>query len=138
RGVTVLGVTPAFFGSPEVLAGEGVWLNAALARVLNVAAGDTITLRLQKPSEVPRGSVRGRKDQTVDEWELTVARVLAENDPEDHFSLRPGLETPRNAFVPLGLLQQRLEQPGRANALLVAGPSADLPELLRARLTLDD
>src|SRR5262249_22765568 len=45
---------------------------------------------------------------------------------------------PRNAFMPLSVLQAALDQPGRVNALLARGEPATLQEGLRRHLTLDD
>src|SRR5262249_32840082 len=59
-------------------------------------------------------------------------------DPAGRFTLDPSPEPPRNAFVSLSLLQELLDQPGRANALLVGNPGADLGSTFRSRLDLDD
>jgi ABC-type lipoprotein release transport system permease subunit len=117
-----------------------VTLNRALAEALGVDAGDRVALRLQKPSAVPRESLLGRKEagEVVDDWTLPVGRVLGEADAADHFSLRPGLEAPRNAYVRLKDLQERLGKPGRVNAVLVGAARPELSELTRERLTLDD
>src|SRR5262245_32180866 len=138
RGVTVLGVRDSFFDGAEGFGGEVVWLNGALARALGVSAGGKVTLTLTRPGDVPRESVLGRKDAGVDEWELTVGRVLGPAEPGDAFNLRPELEAPRNAYLPLRALQGRIGQPGRINALLVGGAQPSLTEALRQRLTLDD
>ena len=66
--------------------------------------------------------------------------MLPDDDPAGRFSLNPTPETPRNAIVPLASLQRVLDQPGRANALLVGGPR--MPGLTRrfaaGTSTLDD
>jgi ABC-type lipoprotein release transport system permease subunit len=140
RGVTVLGVTPAFLpvrpaeGQPE----DVVWLSGALARALDVKEGDPVTLRLQKPGHVPRESALGRKDVAVEEWDLTVGRVLGGDEPGNRFNLRPEVEAPRNAFVPLTALQRRLALVGRVNALLAEGGTPELADRLKAHLHLDD
>jgi ABC-type lipoprotein release transport system permease subunit len=143
RHVTLIGVDQDFAAG----AGIGVppdagtvALNGALADALGASVGDDVTLRLQRPSAVPRESLLGRRDASavVEDWTLTVGRVLRPDAAADHFSLRPGLEAPRDAYVRLADLQERLEKPGHINALLVGGARPDLNDQLRERLTLDD
>jgi ABC-type lipoprotein release transport system permease subunit len=134
RGVTVLGVTSSFLA----VRGDGVCLSAALARALDAKEGQTITLRLPRPGDVPRETALGRKETPVEEWDLRVQRVLPDDDPGSQFALQPGLDAPRNAFVALGHLQERLGQPGRVNALLASGVKEDIQERLKQRLTLED
>src|SRR5262249_34860784 len=57
---------------------EGVVLNTALAEELRVAAGDTVTLHLQKVTAIPRETPLSRRDasEIVDELKVTVRGVL--------------------------------------------------------------
>jgi ABC-type lipoprotein release transport system permease subunit len=161
RSVLILGVDDRFWMegfSPEVStksavidrrpgskdlwssAKEEVVLNAALAGELGVAAGDRVTIHLQKVSAVPRETLLGRRDtgDVVDQLVLTVRAVLP-NEGLGRFSLHPSPAIPRNAFVPLGLLQKQLGQEGRVNALLVAGgDTRACQQQLKQHLTLDD
>jgi ABC-type lipoprotein release transport system permease subunit len=141
RHVTVIGIDEAF-GTGQGLppAGGTVTLNGALAEALGVRAGDKVTLRLQKPSAVPRESLLGRKEaeEITDDLQLIVGRVLGDSDTADHFSLRPGMEAPRDAFVRLGDLQERLGKPGMVNAILVGDARPELADKLREQLTLED
>jgi ABC-type lipoprotein release transport system permease subunit len=147
RGVSVLGVDGRFWPPQEAREfaaqsgrPEFVWLNSTLARDLGVKAGDQISLRLQKPSAVPRESILGRHDDasSIEDWPLAVARVLTAEQREDAFSLRPGVEAPRTAFIPLEALQGKLGIGQRCNALLAAGATSSLGERLRERLDLED
>ena len=63
--------------------------------------------------------------EVVDELRLTVCAVLPREGP-DQFSLNPSAAPPRNAFVPLRLLQAKLNQEKRVNAFLVAGAAFSL------------
>src|SRR5579884_3473274 len=146
RRITLYGVE-RHFGVPELEGHpDGVVLNAALARELNVPPPRwflpprKITFRVQKAADVPRESVLGKRDaaDVFDDVTATVAAVLPEDDEAGRFSLNPSPETPRNAFVPLRLLQDALDQPGRVNAFLVGGPRGDLDEAFRRQLTLGD
>jgi putative ABC transport system permease protein len=118
---------------------DGVILNAALARELGVQQGDRVTLDLQKVSAVPRETVLGHRDLpfVLDEVRLRVEKILPDEEG-GLFSLTPGLAVPRNAFVYLSYLQERLDQKGRVNAVVVAGAPPDLQERLKQNLTLDD
>jgi putative ABC transport system permease protein len=144
RGVTVLGVDASFWSAfgidKEPAQGESMVLNSTLGQRLKVAEGDTVSLRLQKPSAVPRESLLGRREDraVVEEWSLPVAKVLSEKESVDHFSLRPELEAPRTVFVGLGTLQKRLKLAGRCNALLAGGVRASLDAPLRSHLEIED
>jgi ABC-type lipoprotein release transport system permease subunit len=146
RGVTVLGVEsgffpddqPAGFDPKEPPAEPFVWLSSALAEALGVAEGDRVTLRLSKPSALPRETALARKDVTFEDWEVKVARVLHGGQWPNQFNLRADLTPPRNAVVPLGLLQQQVGLAGQANTLLASGPAGPLGEALGQRLTLED
>jgi hypothetical protein len=136
--VTVLGVDDRFWPEGDVPLNPLVWksgqheflknfnvvlLNATLARELGVKSGDEVELHVQKASAVPRESLLGRRDasEVIDKIDLTVGGILPDDSPGGRFSLNPSPEAPRNAFIPLPLLQSRLKQPGGINALLVGG-----------------
>src|SRR5262249_51625412 len=125
---------------PADLDTSGVVLNAALARALEAKVGDAVTLSFQKVSEVPRESLLGKRQASavLANLKLTVRVILADDAPGVRFSLNPSPEAPRNAFVPLAVLQARLGLTGRVNALLASGPREPLQTQLRQHLTLDD
>jgi ABC-type antimicrobial peptide transport system permease subunit len=118
--------------------GDVIVLNGPLATELGVEPNDTVTLQLQKASAVPRESLLGRRDDVVESLTLRVAQVLADSDPANQFNLHPSPAAPRDAFVPLPLLQNRLNQAGHINGILVGGPLWSVPETLRKSMTLDD
>ncbi|HEY7428190.1 MAG TPA: FtsX-like permease family protein [Gemmataceae bacterium] len=147
RGVTVLGVDERFWPSQSAPwsnagqdGGDSVYLNSVLARSLEVSVGDRVSLRLQKPSAIPREALLGQRDENavIDEWTLPVGKVLNTDEPADSFSLRPEMEAPRTVFLPLSLLQERLGLAGRCNALLAGDVNSPLAEPLRANLQLAD
>ncbi len=122
--VSILGVDDAFWGfyGREALAigNREIALNETLAAELGVAAGETVLLRFRTDDLIPAESVMGRKSDNVRLLRLTVAEVLANRGP-GRFGLTPQQQLPRNAFVSKAVLERALEQPGRANALFVAG-----------------
>jgi ABC-type antimicrobial peptide transport system permease subunit len=145
RGVTVMGTDGCFWPPPlaDVFAGKeggpAAWINGALARALGVSVKDKISLRVQKPSAVPRETILGGQDKAaVDEWTLPVGRVLQAGESGDRFSLRPEVGEPLLAYVPLQALQEKLGLAGRCNALLAAGAGPPLNDTLRTRLQLED
>ena len=130
--VVVYGVDDRFWSFHAVdVAGprdRDAMLSPALARELEVEAGDAVLVRVQRPSAIPLESVHGRKDDVGRTMRLIVRSVLA---PESlgEFSLRPQQGEVRAVFVPLARLQADLEIPGRVNTLLVGTPVRD-PALL--------
>ena len=109
-----LGRAPARVGE---ITGEQVILNERLARDLDVAEGDTIWIRIERPSLLPRDApLSSTKDASVG-MSLTVAGVVGGAD-FGNFSLRADQLAPANAFVPLRLLQEQAGLAGRANVLL--------------------
>jgi ABC-type lipoprotein release transport system permease subunit len=159
--VTILGVDANFWRlwpNGRAPQGEDFWssakkevvLNRALARELNVAEGDTVTLHLQKMSAIPRESILGRKEasEVVYDVDMRIAAVLANDMPGARFQLNPSPATPRNLFAPLAALQQELvqtrgNQPAShlqrpVNLLLAHGGSDRLQASLAKNLTLDD
>ncbi len=142
--VSVYGVDERFFGlspgrsrgSPPA-AGQA-FLNERLAAHLGVGRGDSILLRIEKPSLLPRDMLMATIDDISFALDLEVADVLSERD-FGRFSLQASQVPPFNMFLPLSWLQQELRLPGRANVLLAAAPDRDSPnEALRRIWTLAD
>jgi ABC-type lipoprotein release transport system permease subunit len=125
-GIQVLGVDERFWkfqgeaGEPP--SGREVLLSAALAQELGSKAGDSILLRVQKPSAIPLESLHGRKDDIGQTLRLTMRGVA----PHD-FSLRPEQGDVRAVYVPLARLQRDLAVQGKVNTILVGKCPANLP-----------
>jgi len=152
--VQVVGCDERFWrlgsGGPKTSAkGDRAVVNTALAQRLAVQLGGArrqgvrlgarLVARLPRPGAIPAESALGRKQQTV----RSVSFVLGEVIPTEglgRFGLRPTQHRPLCLFVGLDQLQRRLEQPGKVNALLVAGkdprqPAPGAHEALRAMFT---
>jgi putative ABC transport system permease protein len=98
---------------------SGIWLNGTLANHLGVAAGDTVLLRLPKPTALSHeASISQRADQTI-VMRLIVLGVVPSLALGD-FSLSAGRGAGFNAFVPLDVLQAAAGVTDQANLLLVS------------------
>ncbi|HWS53905.1 MAG TPA: ABC transporter permease [Pyrinomonadaceae bacterium] len=147
-GVQVYGVDERFWRFHGVEAdaprGDEVLLSPALAEELRAAAGETLLLRVEKPSDIPVESLHGRKEDVGRTTRLTVRETLP-GSRMGEFSVRPSQSAVRAVFVALKGLQRGLEQEGRANAMLAsarepggAGRSERLGAILKNNFALED
>ncbi len=104
---------PAF----EELLADGVALNEALADQLHSKIGDTVLLRIQKPSLLSRDAPISPQEDLSVALRLKV-RAVVSDEQFGRFSLQANQAAPFNAFVNLARLQEKVNQPGRANLLL--------------------
>ncbi len=88
--------------------------------------GDTVLLRLPRPAPIPADSALGKKRETIRTQRLTVSEIIPA-EGLGRFGLRPTQHLPLNAYVPLDWLQERLDQPGRANAILAGDREGEQP-----------
>ena len=139
-GVQVYGVDERFWkiqaepGGPPT--GRQTLVSAALARELGSKAGDTILIRVEKPSAIPLESLHGRKEDVGKTLRLTATRA-----PFREFSLQPQQGDVRAVLVPLTRLQRDLGQEGKVNTILVANGAASsgsIERTLKDRYTLED
>ncbi|HEV8430667.1 MAG TPA: FtsX-like permease family protein [Pyrinomonadaceae bacterium] len=149
-GVKVYGVDERFWkfnGVAGVTAPENrnVFVSQSLASELGSSPGESLLLRIEKPSDIPVESLHGKKEDPGKTIRLSVAGTLGgENLGE--FSLQPQHGAVRAVFVSLRFLQQEIEQAGRINTILVARLSGAQPEqeqksiaaLLKTKTKLDD
>ena len=125
--VQIYGIDQRFGAAPQ---GEQILLSAALAAELGAKPGDTLLVRVEKPSAIPLESLHGRKEDIG----KTIRLTLGATAPRE-FSLNPQQGDLRAAFVPLSRLQRELGETGKVNTLLVAG--GPLPDA-RGSVTLQD
>ena len=122
-GVQVFGVDERFWkfhgANTQTPEGNDVLISRALERELGAKQGDTLILRIEKPSAIPAESLHGRKDDLGRTVRLTMREALPEASLGE-FSLRPQQGAVRAVFVELKKLQKNLEQDGKANALLLS------------------
>ena len=145
--VTILGVDASFWPADAIPDDAKFWagderevvLNQTLARALGASVGDPVTLQIPRTDGVPGETVLGKKkpEDVIEKLLVTVKRIVPDEGMA-RFSLKPTPEPVRNAFVPIRLLQKRLDLAGQANAILVAKAKPTLNADLHKQLTLDD
>src|SRR5262249_35433553 len=146
-GGQIYGVDERFwkFHGANVRAPEGsdVLISQALARGLRAKPGDTLVLRIQRPSPLTAASLRAPREDPGRLVRLTMREVLPAASLGE-FSLRPQQGAVRAVFVELKKLQKNLEQDGKANVILLAAKSADsqsgrlAAQILKDKFTLAD
>ena len=109
--VQVLGVDSGFWslspsGRDIPLKDGEVALNARLAEQLQVKAGDSVILRLEKPSAFSKDAPLSGEEAEVISFRANVTRVLGDEDFA-RFSLASGQVPPPSAYLPIGTLQQK-------------------------------
>ena len=141
--VSVYGVDDrfwAFHGASRTgPSGRGAFVSPALAREIGAENGNTVLVRVQRPSAIPLESLHGRKEDVGRTLRLQVAAVLPASELGE-FSLQPQQGDVRAVFVPLARLQQEIELPGRVNVMLFSGRvgQAALEALIRKHAALED
>jgi putative ABC transport system permease protein len=129
--IAVYGVDDRFFQfngyAQHAPSGLEAQLTPALARELGAQPDDSILLRVEKPSAIPRESLQGRKEDSGRTLRLTATGAALE------FALQPSQGDVSAIFVSLRRLQRELAQPSRVNTLLL--PSPVFP---KDKVTLDD
>ena len=115
---------PAFKTIPQ----DSVALNETLAHQLQAKVGETILLRVQKPSQLSRDAPLSQDEDASVALRLNVSAIVSDGQ-FGRFSLQANQIPPFNAFVPLSLLQSKTDGTNRANLLLV-GTESSLPSHL--------
>lgn len=125
-----------------------VLLSESLAHELGTTAGDSILLRIEKPSDIPIESLHGRKEDPGRTIRLNLKSILPAASLGE-FSLRPQQGPVRAIFVSLPFLQKELDQTGNVNTFLISrsspiddsekvGFSYKIETLLKDKATLED
>jgi len=100
------------------LSGREALVSEALAIELGAKAGDSITLRVARPTDIPLSSLQGRRETTGQRIRLTIARVL-DRASLGEFSLAPSQGPVLALYVPMERLQRDLAIGDRVNTLLL-------------------
>jgi len=126
NGAQVLGVEAGFWklstSGKAIELGQGqIALNEPLARKLEAKVGDTVLVRLERPSAISRDApLSGSTNEDVS-LRRTVGAIVS---PEDFgaFQLVASQVSPDSVFVPLADLQTQIEMDGKVNVLLSSAP----------------
>lgn len=122
NGTQVLGVEQDFWklspsGSAVPVEKGAVAVNEPLARKLGVKVGDTVLVRLERPSAISRDApLSGSTNEDVVLRRKVAAVVRAEDFGT--FQLIASQIPPDSVFVPLEDLQNQIEMDGRVNAMV--------------------
>ncbi|MDO8632388.1 MAG: FtsX-like permease family protein [Phycisphaerales bacterium] len=129
--VNLLGVEEHFWRLDSVvrpqsvsqLSDRYVILNEPLAAELNARIGDDVLIHTSKPSAISTETLLGRRDDATATLRLAVAAILPAEGLAA-FDLNPRQGTPRNAYIPLAVLQRTLGRQDVVNTILVSEKSA--------------
>ncbi|HET6974130.1 MAG TPA: FtsX-like permease family protein [Pyrinomonadaceae bacterium] len=143
--VKIYGVDDRFWkfhgiGGVKTPDNRNVLVSQSLASELGSGPGESILLRIEKPSDIPIESLHGRKEDPGKTIRLSVSGVLG-SESLGEFSLQPQHDAVRAVFVSLAFLQRELEQDvgiGRINTILVAEHQKNAAALLKEKATLED
>ncbi|HEU4689636.1 MAG TPA: ABC transporter permease [Vicinamibacterales bacterium] len=135
----VYGVDDRFWQFHGVSAVSGpldreAFVSPALARQLAANTGESILVRVQRPTDIPLESLHGQRDAVGQSVRLTIAEILP-GESLGEFSLEAQQGDVSAVFVPLSRLQQDLDIPDRVNTILVSSglsPPADAAAALRS------
>lgn len=122
---------------------DTIVINQKLADHLEVNEGDTVILRMQKPSAISRDAPLSTDDDSILSLRLTVASIV-DDDHMGRFDLRIHQVPPMNAYLPLRFLQKQVEQPGKINMILAGSTPMleeqgnELKKLMRDHWTMED
>jgi len=124
NNVQVIGINERFWklrnGEPDSvnLQDDSAIINERLAKQINVNSGDEILLKVEKPDLLPRDAPMSLDTDFSVAFRVKIESVAPDLDIVG-FSLQSNQIAPFNVFVPINLLQGKINQKGRANLLLV-------------------
>jgi putative ABC transport system permease protein len=130
--VQVMGVDARFWalapdGERRELQAGDVVVSAALAQRLGVEVGESVVVRVEKPSAFSKDAPLSGEEDGIEALRARVV-ALADDSRFGRFALQAGQVAPATVFLPLEQLQQRLGVEGRANLIL----SSLAPEALKS------
>jgi putative ABC transport system permease protein len=128
--VQVYGVDERFWKFHGVPERSDYLISPGLAAELNAKAEDSLLLRIEKPSAIPRESLHGRKEDTGKTIRFKAGAVLPRAEMGE-FSLKPSQGALKAVFMNLRRLQKDLDQSGRVNTILFpqGAAAADLSKM---------
>ncbi|MEO6568203.1 MAG: FtsX-like permease family protein, partial [Opitutaceae bacterium] len=144
--VQLVGVTETFWkfaptpiSVPLNAATSSVAINETLARRLQVAVGDALIVRLQKPGILAGNAPVAGAEASLQNIRCTVAAIVGDAS-FGRFGLEATQIPPPSVFLPIELLQESFGRADRANLMLIdaAGSVPDLGRALASTVQLAD
>ena len=142
--VAVYGVDDRFFAfhgaSAPAFSPRGARVSAALASELGLSDGESLVVRIARPTDIPLESLHGQRDDTGSAVRVTADGAL-DAEGMGEFSVSPSQGAHHAVFLPLARLQRELEVEARVNALLLEiEPGSDFPvqDAVRQAATPED
>ena len=123
--VQVIGVNQRFRAlcdGPGFSLDDGVGVNSKLAAALGVGPGTDVSLRLEKPSLLPRDAPMASRGERLTRRVSTSVSHTIPDGQLGRFSLEANQVSPHSVFIDLDRLQEVVGMPGLANVLLVGEP----------------
>ncbi len=114
--------------------GRDALLSRALADELGARTGQSLTIRIARPTDIPLSTLQGRRELTGERIRVNVARVL-DRESLSEFSLAPSQGPVLAVFVPMTRLQNDLELGDRTNTLLLKVDPRIAPEQSTAEVS---
>lgn len=124
-GIIALGVEQNFWQmssvSPSQMPGpDEIVVNEELARELNLSVGSEVTLRIPTEQAVPADSPLGQREgQTIGLPRLKVVAIVPAKGL-GRFDIRNNQRIPRNVFLNLAYLQEKIDRANKVNAVAVS------------------
>jgi putative ABC transport system permease protein len=122
NNVQVFGVDERFWklGTQTILKlqGDSAVINERLARQINVNNGDEILLKVEKSDLLPRDAPMSLNTDLSISFRVKI-KIITSDLGIGGFSLQSNQIAPFNVFVPISLLQEKIDQKNHANLLLV-------------------
>ena len=108
-----------------------VMLNRTLQQELQVEVGDTIVLSFERPTNIHREFILGRREyeDLVQSLRLTVTQVITDQG-SGRFGLQSSQHFPANAYLDLEFLQQVVDREIQAKTVLLSVPGPDSTDLV--------
>ena len=145
NNINIYGVADSFWrlgdssSSVTFQSDDSVFLSESLA--LRLQGADLVfLLRIQMPTMLSQDMIFSTEKASSQAWNVQIAGTVPD-DAIGRFSLQASQEPPLNVFVPIEWLAKKIDQPKKANLLLVAdgwSSQDDLESRLKESTTLTD
>ncbi len=132
--VQVIGVDSRFWqfapGTPVALNNDVVAINSKLARQLGTKEGSNISIRVERPSLMPRDAPLASRSEDLTKRGSFMVQHIVSDEQLGRFSLKANQVAPYNVFVDMAWLQMAAGLSDKAN-LLLAGDTDKLDSALK-------